>query len=286
MRTRIITAVVAITCIFPFFWFSDPIGNTHLLNFLFPLLFAAISLVSVYEALRCLSLHKTFAVSVPLLAVGFAFPLLARVLYDARAAFVRAALLTALFAAVYLFGVLIFVYGKIPAGKIALAYMLSFYVTGANACVVLLRDTPGIGRFLFLIPFIFGWVTDTFAYFSGRLFGKHKLSPLVSPKKTVEGAIGGIIFCALTTVLYGFIIQKAFGAMPNYPVLIFGGLAISVVSQIGDLALSAIKREYGIKDFGKMLPGHGGLLDRFDSSMAVTVLVTVISAFFPLFTVA
>jgi phosphatidate cytidylyltransferase len=134
------------------------------------------------------------------------------------------------------------------------------------------------------MPIIFPWVTDTFAYFSGRLFGKHKLIPAVSPKKTVEGAIGGAVFCALATLLYGFIVQKAYGVIPNYPVLILGGLMIAAVSQIGDLVFSAIKRQYGIKDYGMMLPGHGGLLDRFDSCIAVSVLITLISTYFDFFT--
>ena len=94
------------------------------------------------------------------------------------------------------------------------------------------------------------------------------------------------MFCALTAFLYGFIVQKAFGVAPNYLVLIIGGLIISVVSQIGDLVMSAIKRQYGVKDFGYMLPGHGGLLDRFDSSIAVTVILVLINTYFPIFPVA
>lgn len=285
MKTRVITAVVAIAGIFPFFWFSAPVGITNPLNYLFPLLFSGIALVSVWEFLHCTGLDKNYFVSIPLLLSGVIFPILSRVMIDARAEFVRIAMLAALVMAIYLFAVIVFSYGKLDIGNLALSFMMCFYIIGANSAVVILRDVPDVGRFLFLIPFIFGWVTDTFAYICGRLFGKHKLIPAVSPKKTVEGAIGGVIFCALTTVLYGFIVHKAFHAVPNYPVLILMGLVISVVSQIGDLMLSAIKRSFGIKDYGKMLPGHGGLLDRFDSSMAVTVLVTVIATYFNIFTV-
>jgi len=149
--------------------------------------------------------------------------------------------------------------------------------------VILLRNVPKNGKFLYLIPFVFGWVTDTFAYFTGRLFGKHKLIPAVSPKKTVEGAIGGAVCCALVTILYGLLANVWFGAAPNYVVLAVSGLIIAVVSQIGDFAMSAIKRQYGIKDYGGILPGHGGLLDRFDSCMAVTIVLTLINTYFPLF---
>ena len=288
MKVRIITAVVAVICIFPFFWFSDPVGATNPLNYLFPLFIAAIAFVSEWELLHCLGLDKKYYISVPLYAVAFACPLLARIMVGVRAEYTRAMLLIALAYAIYLFGVVVFQYGKESSdmGKTALLYMASFYVIGGLSAVVLLRDEGAVSRFLFLIPFVFAWVIDTFAYFSGRLFGKHKLIPAVSPKKTVEGAIGGAVFGAATAVLYGVIVNACFDAIPNYVTLILGGLAIAVVSQIGDLIMSAIKRQYNVKDFGKMLPGHGGLLDRFDSSIAVALLVMIINSYFPLFTVA
>jgi len=95
--------------------------------------------------------------------------------------------------------------------------------------------------------------------------------------------VGGFVCCALTTLLYGFVVARCFHVTPNYLVLGISGLVIGVVSQIGDLMMSAIKRQQGIKDFGWMLPGHGGMLDRFDSSMAVTVLVLIVSTYFPFF---
>ena len=285
MRTRIITAMVAITCIFPIFWFSEPLGLDNPLSYLFPLLFALIALVSVWEMLHCIGLDRNWFVSLPLYSAAFAAPLLMRVLRGHMHTYIRAALLFAMVFAVYLFAVIVFHYGKVNIGKFALAFMTCFYIIGANAAVIFLRDVqqPGIGRLLFVIPFIFAWVTDSFAYFCGRLFGKHKLIPDVSPKKTVEGAVGGFVFCAVTAVVYGIIVSKCFHVTPNYWVLGFGGVAIGIVSQIGDLIMSAIKRDAGVKDYGWMLPGHGGLLDRFDSSMAVTVLLTVLTCYCPLF---
>lgn len=293
MKVRIITALVAISGIFPFFWFSDA-GNVFPVNYLFPLLIAAIAFVSVFELLRCVGLDKNYFLAVPLYLAALALPILARVMVADRAAFLRFGVLVALAFAVYAFSVLVFTYGKDPTatleqeqvktGRIALVYMGSLYIIGAYCAVILLRDIAGVGKFLYLIPFVFGWVTDTFAYFTGRLFGKHKLIPAVSPKKTVEGAIGGAVCCALVAMLYGLVIGKCFdGVSPNYIVLAISGLFIAVVSQIGDLVMSAIKRQYGIKDYGKLLPGHGGLLDRFDSCMAVTILLSFINAYFPLF---
>ncbi len=283
MKTRVITAVVAVGLIFPFFWWSESLGRTDARSYLFPGLFALVTLFAVWELLHCVGLNKNYFISVPLYLTALAFPILARVLENSDL-FVRIFWLTALVETVYLFGVIVFRFGKIDMGKIALVGMTSFYVIGAFSAMVLLRDME-MGKYIYLIPFIFGWVTDTFAYFCGRLFGRHKLIPTVSPKKTVEGAIGGIVFCALATWLYGFIVSKCFEVSPNYLALILTGLAVSVVSMIGDLVMSAIKREYGIKDYGKLLPGHGGILDRFDSSIAVTVLLVVVTSFVPLFEV-
>lgn len=292
MKVRIITALVAIAGIFPFFWFSDA-ANVFPVNYLFPLLIAAIAFVSVFELLRCVGLEKNYFLSIPLYLAALAFPILARVMRESREAFIQAGVLAILTLAVYFFCVLVFSYGRDPestpekeqihTGRIALVFMTSVYIIGAYSAVILLRDIPKNGKFLYLIPFVFGWVTDTFAYFTGRLFGKHKLIPAVSPKKTVEGAIGGAVCCALVAMLYGLLAGIWFDAVPNYVVLALSGLVIAVVSQIGDLAMSAIKRQYGIKDYGKLLPGHGGLLDRFDSCMAVTIVLALINAYFPLF---
>ena len=293
MRTRIITALVAIACIFPFFWFSAPVGNTNPLHYLFPTLIALVAFISVFELLRCVGLDKNYVLAVPFYLAALAFPIAARVLYGNHAALIRAGVLAILVLGVYVFTVLVFSYGKeetpeqeqCKTGRLALVYMGAVYVIGAYTAIVMLRDTnpEKAGKFVYLIPFVFGWVTDTFAYFTGRFFGKHKLIPAVSPKKTVEGAIGGAVCCAIVAVLYGVLTSVCFDASPNYLVLGLCGLVIAVVSQIGDLAMSAIKRQYGIKDYGKLLPGHGGLLDRFDSCMAVTVVLALVNTYFPLF---
>lgn len=283
MKTRIITAVIAVLGIFPFFWFSAPVEPTNILNYAFPLLISLISLFSVWELLHGLALDKNYFVSVPFYLASFGFPMLARVMRQDLHAYRQIAIFAMLAIAIYLFAVMVFQFGKLDTGKIGLAFMTSVYIVGANAGVIVLRDVPQFGRYLFLIPFVFAWVTDSCAYFTGRLFGKHKLIPQVSPKKTVEGAVGGFVCCALTTLLYGFVVARCFHVTPNYLVLGISGLVIGVVSQIGDLMMSAIKRQQGIKDFGWMLPGHGGMLDRFDSSMAVTVLVLIVSTYFPFF---
>ena len=141
---------------------------------------------------------------------------------------------------------------------------------------------------MFCLVFAACWICDTFAYFVGRAIGKHKLIEKISPKKTVEGSIGGVVFATLAFLLYGLIVSlivgsKAEGPKPDYLVLAILGFSLSIVSQFGDLIFSLIKREHGVKDYGFILPGHGGILDRFDSILAVSPVLYIICVFFPPF---
>lgn len=126
-----------------------------------------------------------------------------------------------------------------------------------------------LGRHLILIPFVLAFSSDTGAYFAGRAFGSHKLAPVISPNKTVEGAIGGVLAAMLGMLLYTMILQLAFQLKVNYAYALVYGLVGSVGAVFGDLCFSVIKRQTGIKDYGKLIPGHGGILDRFDSMMIV-----------------
>jgi phosphatidate cytidylyltransferase len=188
----------------------------------------------------------------------------------------------------YFFAVLTFSHGKYKLADIAIAFMTAFYIIAGFNAILFLHDYEPGGKYVYLAVFIGAWVTDTFAYFCGMLFGrggKHKLIPDVSPKKTVEGSIGGIVFCILAMVIFGIIINFIVDLRANYVVLIGAGLLASIVSQIGDLCMSVIKRTYGIKDYGKLFPGHGGVLDRFDSVLAVAIVLAALCSFFNFFEV-
>lgn len=140
-------------------------------------------------------------------------------------------------------------------GVLYIPFLLSF--------LVYLDDT----KFIWII-FLIAFGTDTFAYLIGSKFGKHKLCPTISPKKSVEGALGGVFGSVIVTLIFCFIQ----GIGPWWSVLVLSILG-SVASQIGDLAASKIKRYTGIKDFGKIMPGHGGMLDRFDSIIFASPVV-------------
>ena len=151
--------------------------------------------------------------------------------------------------------------------------MTAIYIICGFSSIQLLRE---LSSYIYLLVFVGAWITDIFAYFTGMLFGKHKLCEAVSPKKTVEGSIGGTLFCALAFVVFGFITLNKNAEIWKYLILAASGLIISAVSQIGDLSMSLIKRHYGIKDFGKIFPGHGGMLDRFDSIIAVSIVLFIL----------
>jgi phosphatidate cytidylyltransferase len=138
-------------------------------------------------------------------------------------------------------------------------------VTGvALLTVYLLREDRGAGPILALLPFISAFVTDAGAYFIGVTIGKHRIFPKISPKKSLEGFIGGIIFGTGAVLLYGFILREL-GLHISYKSLAILGACGAVATEVGDLLFSWLKRRLGIKDYGSIIPGHGGMLDRFDS---------------------
>lgn len=160
-------------------------------------------------------------------------------------------------------------YGKesaIPFASLTAAILGGLVFPMMLSCLLLLRMIPYTGKVMVFMPLCISFGSDTCAYFAGLALGKHKLAPLVSPKKTIEGSAGGIIGGVLGMVLLNVIAVRVFRDpfMTPTQILIFGVVG-SVISQIGDLSFSVVKREFGVKDYGKLLPGHGGILDRFDS---------------------
>ncbi|MCF0145826.1 MAG: phosphatidate cytidylyltransferase [Eubacterium sp.] len=157
--------------------------------------------------------------------------------------------------------------------KVALVFFGFVYVAVMLSCVYLLR-TVNNGHLHVWLIFLASWGSDTCAYCAGRLFGKHKMAPVLSPKKTIEGAIGGLIGAA--------VLGAIFGAITRGPVLqyIFITAIGAAVSMVGDLAASAIKRQYEIKDYGTLIPGHGGILDRFDSVIFTAPVICLLTLVF------
>ncbi len=270
MKTRVITGLVALAVFIPFLIFSD--------TWVFGLAMAVCSFLSVFEILRCVKLHKTLAVSLPMLGLGAALPMYVYFAGEASA-FLRIAVPCILLCVLWLLAVAVFASESISLPELSTAAFFCFYIICAFSSILFLRYYDELGAYTYLLIFIGAWITDSFAYFCGVLFGKHKLIPQISPKKTVEGSIGGILFCGLAFALYGYLLRHWLHIATdfNYFLLFVYGVVVSIVSQVGDLAMSAVKRHYQIKDYGKILPGHGGILDRFDSILAVSTVLFVLN---------
>ena len=138
-----------------------------------------------------------------------------------------------------------------------------------------------IGKYMVLVPFIVAFASDAGAYFAGKFYGKHKLAPVVSPNRTIEGAVGGLLSATLCMLIYAAILHLGFRFRVNYALAALYGFAGAMVGVIGDLCFSAIKRQTGIKDYGNLIPGHGGVLDRFDSVMTVGPLMEALLVLIP-----
>ena len=137
------------------------------------------------------------------------------------------------------------------------------------------------GRYLILIPFVVAFMSDAGAFYAGSMFGKHKLAPVVSPNKTVEGVVGGLLSSVLGMLIYAIIMQLGFKLRIHYGAAILYGLLGSGIGVVGDLCFSIIKRQSGLKDYGNLLPGHGGFFDRFDSVVTVAPLIEALILLFP-----
>ena len=225
-----------------------------------------ISLIGMTEIYKVLEIQKK-----ELGIVGY----LAAIAYFALIRFGLTEWVTALGIAflIMIMAVYVFTYPKFRSEHVTLAFFGLFYVAFMLSYVYQIRMLEQ-GAFLVWLVFLCSWGCDTCAYCVGVTMGKHKMAPVLSPKKSIEGAIGGVLGAALLGALYAIAINK-FAAGANADALQYalicgvGGM----ISQVGDLAASAIKRNHDIKDYGKLIPGHGGILDRFDSVIITAPII-------------
>ena len=288
MKQRIITGFVVVLIMIPILLFAQ----TPVL----PIAIAIGSVIAMFEMMRCIGMQKAYAFAVPLYALAAGLPFLARYMAlgslnanvkpeSARhlAQYGAILMIVILF---YFFTIAIFSHGKYNLSDVCVLFATAFYILMGFNSIVIMHDNEQGGHVLYLGIFISAWVTDVFAYFCGMLFGKggkHKLIPDVSPKKTVEGSIGGIVFCILSMMIFGMLCNWLTEYDSNIIMFALGGFLASIVSQIGDLLMSYVKRHYGIKDFSQLFPGHGGVLDRFDSILAVAIAMMCLTTFVDFF---
>ena len=228
--------------------------------------FAVVSMIGVYELYRVFQIQSTALALVGYLATAVLYlQIQCHLLQDGIWVLVDCLIL--------LLAVYVFSYPKFVAHQVLESFFGLCYVALLLSFICQIRQMEQ-GLFYVWLIFLTAWGCDTLAYCVGKLFGKHKLAPVLSPKKSVEGSVGGVVGAGLLGAIYGYVLYSKFG---------FAGTSIwyfaiicalgGVVSQVGDLAASAIKRNYDIKDYGTLIPGHGGILDRFDSVIITAPLI-------------
>lgn len=280
MKTRVITSIFITAVLIAVLLLSEtPVFSVSL---------SILAVIAAGEVLRVFELDKKYQLSVPAYIIAAVMPTLSyfmlRVFGLPEYKFIVALALVLFVFMIYLFVVAVFMKGKLEFESLSAAFVLVMYITCCFSALSVIRYIGTAGLFNIGMVFIGAWISDIFAYFSGRLFGKHKLIPEISPKKTVEGSIGAIVCTMLFMLLYGWIVSLTAELSVNYLVLAIAGPILSVVGQIGDLIASLVKRERGVKDYGTLLPGHGGIMDRFDSILTVSGATMIIVLLFAPFT--
>lgn len=272
MLTRIVVSVVLAPLFLAVLLFA-PAGVVAVL-------IAGITALAAFELLRATGAGRRMDITVVTVLAAALIPMCRLLWVDEWA--IKAVLLLLLFT---LFFIAVFAYGKPNAVR---AEDILFSLFGGVLYPVLMSSLVQLrmmekGAFLVMLPIVSAFLTDTGAYFFGMFLGKHRGITKVSPNKSVEGFIGGLLSGVVFMVLYGLIMKNGFDMDVNLLRMALYGFVGSLVTMLGDLSFSLIKRQYGVKDYGSLLPGHGGMLDRFDSmsfaAPTMWLLVTLLPAF-------
>ena len=275
MKQRIITALVALCVLFMVLFFY----NTIVFN-------AALAIVSVTAVFELLYVTK-YVTNPVILAASLLYA--AVVPFFGAVPLERFPIYTTLVYFVVLFGTLLVRHTKVRFEELAVAFLISLAVPIGFSILVYIRDHYDYGFFYTLLVCVAAWIADSAAYFVGRALGKHKLCPLISPHKTVEGAVGGVLFAMLFFLLFCwgyslFLEGQGVTIRISYLAAALDGAVCAMIGIVGDLMASVIKRQRGIKDFGNIMPGHGGVMDRFDSFLFVAPTLYLILKVFPIIT--
>lgn len=232
-----------------------------------------ISLIGLYELYRVFRMEKSIAAFAGYLAAILFYINLKWSIFPDMMIFVIGVLVVLMF-------IYVFSYPAFKTEQMLAVFFGIFYVAVMLSYVYQTRMLES-GAYIVWLIFLCSWGCDTCAYCVGVLIGKHKMAPVLSPKKSWEGAIGGVVGAVLLTIIYGAVFQKAMQTTVEGIFIMSGICAVgAVISMIGDLTASAIKRNYEIKDYGNLIPGHGGILDRFDSVIFTAPVIYFLAAYF------
>lgn len=233
----------------------------------------AISMIGMYELYRVFKMEKSM---LAFISYGIA------VLYycNLNWGFIPDVMMIVMLCLILLMFAYVFSYPKYEAKQLVVAFFGLFYVAVMLSYVYQIRMLEN-GLYLAFLIFICSWGCDTCAYCVGKLIGKHKMAPVLSPKKSIEGAVGGVLGTALLTVIYLNVFRRQMEIETTAIIILAVISAVAgLISMVGDLTASAIKRNYDIKDYGALIPGHGGILDRFDSMIITAPIIYYLAVYF------
>ncbi len=271
LKPRLLTAVIGIPLILILLFFAEQ------WNPLVGIMLGTVSAFMVCEYLNAAKLLKSYALSVPCILFSFALS----VLIATRYVFLLLFVLT-----IWIFTVMIFRHENITFKDLAYAVLGTLLISFGMSSLSYICAYGYSITFYFVVAFTLPWMADAGGFFIGAAVGQHKLCPKISPKKTIEGAIGGIVFCIISAVAIGVVCQ--FLIMPdvkiNFWAMLIVGIIDAPLSILGDLSFSLIKRCLNIKDYGSIFPGHGGMLDRFDSIIFTAPVLVAVNQFIPFIT--
>ncbi|MBR2175567.1 MAG: phosphatidate cytidylyltransferase [Clostridia bacterium] len=271
MVRRIISAIIGISVALVLIF----------LSLMFPIcidiVIAIICGIAVFEFTKAVKTLKLFQISFVSIAFAFVYPMLVTYNISTVMCYTYTAIMMAM---------MIFFHTKISFKDFAYTYSMTLIITLSISSIVSMKDMDVSHATMYLVfSLATPWFADAGAYFVGVLLGKHKLCPKISPNKTIEGAVGGAAVCILATFGTAFLFDKLIYADDinlNYIAILMVGCAGSLLSILGDLCFSVIKRSYSVKDYGDLIPGHGGILDRFDSVICFAPFLYIMALYYPL----
>lgn len=268
MKTRIITAAIAIPLLLIILLVAPEIVAA--------LVFGALMAVGAYEFLYRTGLIRRIRLVVYSAVMAFAMSIWSY--YGGLQAYL---MIGSVIFFMLLFSEIMMDHVKVSIESIGLCTLGGYLIPLLLSSLIRILGGEN-GRYFILLPFTIAFLSDAGAYFTGLRLGRHKLAPVVSPNKTIEGVLGGGVFALAGVLIYALILDLALKFRVNYGTAILYALLGSGVGVMGDLCFSVVKRQTGIKDYGNMLPGHGGFLDRFDSLVLIAPLVEALLLILPL----
>ena len=267
MKTRIITAAVAIPLLLLVLLVADKI--------IAAVVWGIMMGIAAYELL-----YGTCLIQEPRLIVYSCITAFAVTLWSYFGAVHAFFLLLVMVFLMSLYAEMMISHVKITFDKAGLCVMGGLIIPFLLSSVIRILSMK-IGRYVILVPFVVAFASDSGAYFFGMMFGRHKLSPVISQHKTIEGAVGGVLCSVLAMVIYAVILHFNNFQVDFVSAIVYGVLG-SLAGVFGDLCFSVVKRQTGIKDYGNIIPGHGGILDRFDSMIVIGPAVELMMALIPM----